>query len=126
VVADGQAPEGTEEDGLVAEEEMRPDTTGLYCFLNDERVCGAECMAFITFPKQSDNSELGKQQAHCALLNNADRLGRNVVIAVSMLARAEKKKRSAEADQKRSNQFDPHKHGPVAVSPDKSPFGEKP
>jgi hypothetical protein len=108
-----------QDDELVEEEEMRPTTTGLFCFINSDRACGAECMGYTTYPKRAETSELSDQQAHCALLNNADRVGRNMVIATSILASGERKKRLSEADKQRASQFDPSKQA------QQSPFGDK-
>lgn len=116
---------GTEEtQDELPEDEEQSEMVGLYCFLSEERMCGAECMAFTTYPKKADSSELSNQQAHCVLLNNADRLGRNVTIAASVLAKSVKKKVLTEADKARAAQFDP-KGGPLPMEADTSPFGEK-
>lgn len=75
------------EEELYAQEEMKPRTSGLYCFMDATRVCGAECMAYVTHPRSSASSELAEQQQHCALLNSAERLGRNVTALASIAAK---------------------------------------
>jgi len=66
-------------------DEDREGIEQLYCFLGSERVCGADCMGFITFPKRSESSELSELQSHCGLLQNIDRAGRNLVILAGTL-----------------------------------------
>ena len=77
------------------------DKEGLYCFINDTRLCTASCMAYLTFPK-TPGPELNDVQACCALLTNAERVGRHLTIIASMLAATEKKGRTAAADQLRA------------------------
>jgi hypothetical protein len=47
---------------------------GLTCFLDIDRVCGADCMAHQTFP--SESTYLNDDQKHCTVLVAAERLGR--------------------------------------------------
>jgi hypothetical protein len=108
------------EDGLVPEEEIRPRTTGLFCFLNSDRVCGAECMAFVTHPRMASSSEMNAQQQHCVLLTSAERVGRNVTAIASMQASSLKKTRIDKADQQREGQF----QEPIQQA-QRSPFGGK-
>lgn len=51
---------------------------GLYCFLNGDRACGPDCMAYETPPQHKDF--VGKQWAHCLLLVNAHRTGKHLTI----------------------------------------------
>lgn len=56
---------------------------GLYCFLNPERACGADCMAYETPPNYKDF--IGKQWARCVLLVNAHRVGKHLPILAGSL-----------------------------------------
>lgn len=60
------------------------EPSGLCCFLQQERVCGADCMAFLPQPPQGVHYQ-GEQWAHCQLLVNADRVGRHLVIITQQL-----------------------------------------
>lgn len=59
---------------------VSPDTmdddprNGLTCFMDMDRQCGADCMAWQTFPAES--TYLSEDQKHCVLLIAAERLGR--------------------------------------------------
>lgn len=53
---------------------------GLVCFLNPGRVCGADCMSYLTFALPSKTSELGPQQEHCLLLSCAYRTSKHAII----------------------------------------------
>jgi hypothetical protein len=46
---------------------------GLYCFLEQDRECNAECMAYITFT--SESRVLNDQQKCCVFVVAADRIG---------------------------------------------------
>ena len=50
--------------------------TGLICFLNIERPCGADCMSWDECPDGPDYKD--KQWAHCLLLVNAHRTGKHL------------------------------------------------
>lgn len=47
---------------------------GLICFMDMDRQCGADCMAYQTLP--SESVYLNDDQKHCTLLVAAERLGR--------------------------------------------------
>lgn len=47
---------------------------GLYCFLNPERPCSGECMAFTV--TESESPTLGAQQKNCSVIVSVERLGR--------------------------------------------------
>lgn len=95
------------------------DKEGLYCFINDTRLCTASCMAYLTFPK-APGPELNDVQACCALLTNAERVGRHLTIIASVLATTEKKGRTAAADQQRE------KAAPLAPNPLLTPLKKTP
>jgi hypothetical protein len=111
---------GTEEqeEELIEQSEMRPPETGLYCFLDAKRPCGASCMAFVTHPnhKTVAASELSEQQIHCALITGVERTGRNLVMLASSASGILKKQSIKETDDRRAAQF---QQGSV------SPFGKK-
>ena len=117
-----------EEDGYIEEEEVRPVTTGLYCFIDSTRACGAECVAFVTHPRASRSTELNEQAAHCSLLLGVERMGRNLTVLAQVVSEGAKKRKLSDADRKRTEQFDPHRQGPVGSGPTHSPFpqGSKP
>ena len=49
----------------------------LYCFLNEERQCGADCMAYRSMPEEP-SPYLDQAQTHCLILASVERLGRGV------------------------------------------------
>lgn len=82
---------------------------GLCCFLTADRVCGPDCMAFVTNPTASQKSELSEQQQHCSLLVSAERVGRHLPIIASILNAActtlearEKRSKIEDADRRRN------------------------
>lgn len=74
------------------------EKNGLNCFLNDSRPCGADCMAYTTFPSESPH--LNEQQKHCMAIVSVERLGRYAGGLLSLL-------RKSEADQKRYSRTSP-------------------
>ena len=48
---------------------------GLLCFLNADRVCGADCASYS--PEPGGGPSLSEEQRHCVLLCSAERLGRH-------------------------------------------------
>ena len=65
--------EGLEMPPMEEEEEESPQN-GLVCFIDLDRNCGADCMAFTREPFES--TSLSTQQSNCTLLVSAERLGR--------------------------------------------------
>lgn len=59
-------------------EEKEQTSTGLFCFLNSDRACGADCMAYEAAPTHKDF--MGKQWANCMLLVNIHRTGKHLTI----------------------------------------------
>lgn len=47
---------------------------GLVCFLNMDRPCGPDCMAYTT--NKAESVYLNEQQKHCTLIVGIERLGR--------------------------------------------------
>lgn len=52
---------------------------GLFCFLDQGRPCGPECMAYLTHPPSGPDFQ-GQQFANCLLLVNAHRTGKHLVV----------------------------------------------
>lgn len=68
--------------GMSAVENIKaipPGETGLFCWRDKERACGAECMAFLPQVPPS-NDYIGQQWAHCMLLVAEHRKGKHLVI----------------------------------------------
>src|SRR5262245_32565672 len=63
---------------------------GLMCFINPDRQCGADCMAYTT--SGSESPYLNEQQGHCAVIVGIERLGRYTGGLLSVM-----KKESADA-----------------------------
>lgn len=80
--------------------EAEPPSTGAACFLDQARICGADCMAFLP-QKPEGTAFIGAQWAHCHLLVNADRGGRHLVVladvGAKLVAIARQKEREAKA-----------------------------
>ena len=60
----------------------QPAKTGLFCFMNADRVCSADCMAFL-HPPPAEPDYAGQQWASCLLLVNVHRGGKHLVILAS-------------------------------------------
>lgn len=78
------------------------DKTGLFCFKDASRMCGADCMAYVDAPEGPDY--VGKQWARCHLLVNQHRTGKHLVVITGILDKIEKKFSAASADARRANQ----------------------
>lgn len=115
-----------EEGELIESPNMRDQDASPMCFLTADRPCGAECLAYVTHPKLAKASDLSEQQAHCAIINNLERVGRGTIMvgqAVAAVASSAhslvSRGKTAEADKVRTSQFDP------ATQATTSPFGKK-
>ena len=64
-----------------------PSTNGLYCFIDADRPCSPECMAYTS--QQSESPTLGMQQKNCSLIVGVERLGRFAGGIVQLLKRAQ-------------------------------------
>lgn len=67
----------TEEDPYIEEPDVLEDdaeNNGLVCFMNMDRPCGADCMAYTG--ETSESKYLSSQQKDCIVLVSAERLGR--------------------------------------------------
>lgn len=78
-----------------------PQNSGLACFMNQDRICGADCMAFLPQVPEGDTYK-GEQWAHCHLLVNADRAGRHLIILASVGSRIASVQVKASAEAVRS------------------------
>lgn len=114
-----------DEEDLLFHAEQGPIEAGvekIFCFMDSNRLCGAECMAYITFPRASKATELSEAQQHCSLLMAADRLGRNTTIIASLLSEGERRRHRAQVDAKREANT-PRPDGPFAQPT--SPFPKR-
>lgn len=89
--------------------------SGLMCFLDDTRECGADCMAYLPEPADPTVTSLGPQQKNCILIVSVERLGRYSAGVVSILRKGQERTEKDAADEKRTN------FGPVL-----SPLGRRP
>lgn len=66
-------------------DEMDDDAeiNGLVCFMNMDRPCGSDCMAYTTHG--SESKYLNDQQAHCVAIVGIERLGRHTGGILSLL-----------------------------------------
>ena len=78
---------------------------GLLCFMNAERPCGPDCMAYEQAPLQPDYQD--KQWANCLLLVNAHRVGKHLVVLASVASDQVRQTKNAAADAQRANQPPP-------------------
>ena len=58
--------------------------SGLTCFLDQPRLCGSDCMAYLNPPPQGDEYR-GQQWSNCMLLVNIHRGGKHLVILANVL-----------------------------------------
>ncbi len=70
-------PNETEAEDIAYHDHTKEDS-GLYCFKDSTRVCGADCMAFSAPPDSPDFK--GQQWAKCKLLVDSHRTGKHLVI----------------------------------------------
>jgi hypothetical protein len=73
----------------------QPPEEELYCFINADRECGPECMAFSSVPAESPH--LSMRQRSCTLLVGVERAGRYMGGLVQLV-------RSAQQDEKTKQQ----------------------
>lgn len=85
---------------------MEQGNPKLFCFLNDSRPCGPDCMAYnVVHPAGQDYAN--QQWASCMWLVNAHRVGKHIVALTSIVESATKKMRAHFDDQARGNQPPP-------------------
>lgn len=103
------------------ETEDVPVVDQLYCYRDKDRVCGPECTAWITHPRD-DKSPLEGVQRHCAVLSSAERTARHVTGIAYILGNADKKAKIAAQDKQRAEALKP----PLPMDMgQKDPFGRK-
>lgn len=83
--------------------------SGLYCFLNAERVCSSDCMAFVAPPDGPDYRD--QQWANCLLLINAHRGGKHLVVLASATGELLQRSKNEAADRARNQPGPPSPTG---------------
>lgn len=94
---DTEVPEETSEQAY--HPNMREGTArGGACFFNQDRVCGPDCMAYLSSPP-SGKAYVGENWSHCHLLVNIDRTGRHLALIHQEIStlNIDMKKRQADA-----------------------------
>lgn len=77
----------------------------VFCFINFERVCGPDCIAFTSKP--ADSTHLDPQQRHCLVLISGERLARHAAIGVKIVGDMMTFMKQSDADTKRTAQKPP-------------------
>jgi len=72
----------------------------LYCFINMERPCTAECMAYQLTPKEESPYLDGVQQ-HCTVLQSLEKTGRGAVVVAGVLRKDSQERHIKDADAQR-------------------------
>lgn len=84
------------------------------CFRDRGRICGPDCVAWVTHPPD-DKGRLSFTQRHCLELSSLERSARHTTIIAATLAEMYKKSKTASADQQRKeNMGDIPKGGPFS------------
>jgi hypothetical protein len=97
-----------EQEPFVHHPNIKQDDSVLFCFLDKERPCTAECMAYLgagELPPGEDYQD--KQWPRCHLLVNAHRAGKHLVVLASVLNGMSTKMRNEAADRARTQQTPP-------------------
>jgi hypothetical protein len=81
-------------------QENLPKGSGLFCFIDQNRACNADCMAYLIHKPEGLDYEA--QWAECMLLVNAHRLGKHTVALTAIVDGAVKKWKTQAADQQRA------------------------
>lgn len=76
---------------------------GPACFLDQARICGPDCMSFLTKPPEGP-AYLGETWAKCHLLVNVDRVGRHLVVLADIQNRVFRMREKEAADTARASQ----------------------
>lgn len=86
---------------LIHQPDLKDDDprNGLMCFLNADRECGPECMAYTTMPAEAVHLDV--QQKHCVLLVGVNRLGRHTGVMAKLINDAVTHNRKMVADSAR-------------------------
>ena len=75
-----------------------PEESGLFCWKDATRPCGADCMAYADPPQGADYEN--KQWAYCQLLVNSHKTAKHLAIVARVLS-------ADQADRQRANQPPP-------------------
>lgn len=59
--------------------DQKTSGNGLICFKDITRLCGPDCMAYLSAPPQG-KTYMGAQWANCLLLVNSERVGRHLTV----------------------------------------------
>lgn len=98
-------PEDLEDEEAPRQPEVRVDN-GLFCFLNADRACGSDCMAYTA---DAGEGPLAQQQKNCLLLVSVDRLSRSNAVIASMAHKMQETSAKEMADRRRATQSSPPK-----------------
>ncbi len=92
-------------------------SSGLVCFIDSERVCGPDCMAFSV--AADGGPALSDEQRRCVLLSAVERLGRHSGLALKAINDAASSAERHRSGRARQNQHPPagsHTKGPGCKS----------
>jgi hypothetical protein len=84
----------------------KPEKNGLVCFLDMNRPCGADCMAYLV-ERPEGKDYAGQQWADCMLLVNTHRGAKHLTILASVTDTFIQKSKVRAADQAREAQQPP-------------------
>lgn len=59
---------------------MEAKEEGVYCFLDAERLCGADCAAYLTEADRPQKATEAAEWEKCLLLLNVQRTGKHLVV----------------------------------------------
>lgn len=79
----------------------------LQCFIDPDRRCGPDCMAYTLRVPEGEDYKGESQWAHCTVLVSMHRLGKHSVILASVADDGVRRWKSAMADRARSDQPKP-------------------
>jgi hypothetical protein len=84
--------------------EAAPEGTGLYCFLDRQRECGPDCMAFLPEPSADKAQTLSLQQRSCTIIVSTERVGRFMggLVQLGLQRQASADKRAQDEERRRS------------------------
>lgn len=87
----------------------------VYCFLDQQRPCSAECAAYKTFPE--DNKHLEHHQRYCTLMQSVERGSRSLNIIAGLINSVVSKQKKADADAQRARAFSSSPASPTSTGP---------
>lgn len=103
-----EKPAEEEETPFVHHPDMKDDDrrNGLVCFLDQNRPCGSDCMAFLV-DRPEGNDYRAQQWANCMLLVSTHRSAKHLTILAQVTDAFVQKTRAQAADQVRATQTPP-------------------